>query len=179
MYAYAPTPLDEETIKLTGFSSADKLYTFIRGFYELKGLPNFFKKQMSTFFRPLIDKQSALVYIDEILLLADEKQEMIEVIKELHKIATEENLNFAPEKSFYMLPKVKFLGHEIGNHTIKLIPSKIEAIKRIPSPKERKDVMQFLDSVNFYSKFIEKLHINLKPLYTLLHDDVKFQWTPD
>ena len=38
--------------------------------------------------------------------------------------------------------------------------------------------MQFLGSVNFYSKFIEKLHINLKPLYTFLHDDVKFQWTP-
>ena len=39
--------------------------------------------------------------------------------------------------------------------------------------------MQFLGTVNFYSKFIEKLHINLKPLYTLLHDDVKFQWTPE
>ena len=39
--------------------------------------------------------------------------------------------------------------------------------------------MQFLGSVNFYSKLIEKLHINLKPLYTLLHDDVKFQWTPE
>ena len=78
-----------------------------------------------------------------------------------------------------MLLKVKFFGHEIGNNTIKPNPSKIEAIKRIPSPKEKKDVMQFLGSVNFYSKFIEKLHINLKPLYTLLHYDVKFQWTPE
>ena len=78
-----------------------------------------------------------------------------------------------------MLLNVIFLGHEIGNNTVKPIPSKIEAIKRIPSPKEMKDVMQFLGSVNFYSKFIEKLHINLKPLYTLLHHDVKFQWTPE
>ena len=132
---------------------------------------------MSNFFGPpLIDKRSALVYIDDILLLADEKQEMFEFIKELHKIATKENLKFAPKKSFYMLLKVnKFLGHEIGNNTIKPIPSKIEAIKRIPSPKEKKDVMQFSGSVNFYSKFIEKLHINLKPLYTLLHEDVEFQ----
>ena len=50
MYAYARTPLDEETIKLTGFSSSDNLYAFIRGFYGLKGLPNFFTKQMLTFF---------------------------------------------------------------------------------------------------------------------------------
>ena len=53
---------------------------------------------MSTFFRPLIDKRSAMVYIDDILLLADEKQEMFEPIKELHKIASEENLKLAPEK---------------------------------------------------------------------------------
>ena len=79
MYAYAHTPLDEETIKLTGFLSGDKLYSFIRGFYGLKGLPNFFTKQMSTFFRSLIDKRSALVYIDDILLLANEKQEMFEL----------------------------------------------------------------------------------------------------
>ena len=39
--------------------------------------------------------------------------------------------------------------------------------------------MQFLGSLNLYLKFIEKLRINLKPLYTLLYNDVKFQWTPD
>ena len=36
MYAYAHTPLDEDTIKLTSFSSEDKLFAFIRGFYGLK-----------------------------------------------------------------------------------------------------------------------------------------------
>ena len=61
MYAYAHTPLDEDAIELTGFSSGDKLYAFIRGFYGLKGLQNFFIKQMSTFCRSLIDKPSALV----------------------------------------------------------------------------------------------------------------------
>ena len=81
MYAYAHTPLDEETIKLTGFYLRDKLYAFIRGFYGLKGLPNFFTKQMSTFFRSLIDKRSVLVYFDDILLLASEKQEKFELIK--------------------------------------------------------------------------------------------------
>ena len=91
IYAYTHTPLDEETIKLTRFSSGDKLYTFIRGFYGLKELPNFFTNQMSTFFRSLIDKRSLFVYIDDILLLADEKQEMFELIKELHKTATKKS----------------------------------------------------------------------------------------
>ena len=85
MYAYAHTPLDEETIKLTVFSPGDKLYTFIRRFYGIKGLPNFFTKQMSTFFRSLIDKGSALVYIDDILLLADEKQKCLNSSKKSMK----------------------------------------------------------------------------------------------
>ena len=117
------------------------MYAFIRGFYGLKGLPNFFTKPMSTFFRSLIDKRFALVYIDDILLLPDEKQEMFEPIKELHKLATKENLKLAHEKSFYMLLKVKFLGHEIGNNAIKPIPSKIEAIKRIPSPQKKRKML--------------------------------------
>ena len=33
--------------------------------------------------------------------------------------------------------------------------------------------------MNFYSKFINKLHISLKPFYTLLYDDILFEWTPD
>ena len=66
MYAYAHTPLDEDTIKLTSFSSADKLFAFTGGFYGLKRLPNFFAKQMSTFFKTLIEQSFALVYIDDL-----------------------------------------------------------------------------------------------------------------
>ena len=88
MYAYAHTPLDEDTIKLTSFSSGDKLFAFIRGFYGLKGLPNFFTKQMSTFFKTLIEQGFALVYIDDILLLSDSKEHMFQLIEQLHIIST-------------------------------------------------------------------------------------------
>ena len=39
--------------------------------------------------------------------------------------------------------------------------------------------MQFHGTKKFYSKIIEKLHCNHKPLYSLLNDDVNFQWTPE
>ena len=48
-----------------------------------------------------------------------------------------------------MLLKVKFLGHEIGYNTIKTIHLKVA-------------LMSFLGALNFYTKFIEKLHINFK-----------------
>ena len=109
MYAYAHTPFDEDTIKLTSFSSGDKLFAFIRGFYGIKGLPNFFTKQMSTFFKTLIEQDFALVYIDDILLLSDSKEHMFQLIEQLHIRSTKNNLKLAPEKSFFMLLKVKLL----------------------------------------------------------------------
>ena len=42
MYPCAHATLDDETIKLTGFSSVDKLFRFIRGFFCPEGLPIFF-----------------------------------------------------------------------------------------------------------------------------------------
>ena len=165
MYAYAHTPLDEDTIKLTSFSSGDKLFAFIRGFFGLKGLPNFFTKQMCTFFKTLIEQGFALVYIDDILLLSDSKAHMFQLIEQLHIISsTKNNLKLAPETSFFMLLKVKFLGHEIGYNIIKPIHSKIAAIHKIPSPTGKVALMSFIGALNFYTKFIEKLHINLKTI---------------
>ena len=179
MYAYAHTPLDEDTIKLTSFSSGDKLFDFIRGFYGLKGLPNFFTKQMSTFFKTLIEQGFALVYIDDILLLSDSKEHLFQLIEQLHINSTQNNLKLAPEKSFFMLLKVKFLGHEIGYNTIKPIHSKIAAIHKIPSPTGKVALMSFIGALIFYTKFIEKLHINLKPFYDLLHENTPWKWTDE
>ena len=39
--------------------------------------------------------------------------------------------------------------------------------------------MSFIGALNFYTKFIEKLHINLKPFYDLLHENTSWEWTDE
>ena len=160
IYAYAHTPLDEDTIKLTSFSSGDKLFAFIRGFYGLKRLPNFLTKQMSTFFKTPIEQGFALVYIDDILLLSDSKEHMFQLIEQLHIISTKNNSKLAPEKLFFILLQIKFLRHEIGYKTIKPIHSKIAGIHKIPSPTAKVALMSFTGALIFYTKFFENIHIN-------------------
>ena len=175
----AHTPLDEETIKLTSFSSSDKLFAFIRGFYGPKGLPSFFTKQMSTFFGTLFEQVFVLVYIDDILLLSNSKEQMFKLIEQLHIICTKSNLKLAPEKSFFMLLKVKVLGHELGYNAIKPILLKNAAIHKNPSPTGKVALMSFIGALNFYTKFIKNLHINLKPFYDLLHENTPWKWTDE
>ena len=112
-------------------------------FLVSKAFQIFFTKQMSSFF--------ALVYIDDILLLSNSKEHMFQFIEQLHIISTKKNLKLAPKKSFFMLLKVKFLGHEIGYNTIKPIHSKITAIHKIPSPTEKVTLMSFIGALNFYT----------------------------
>ena len=78
-----------------------------------------------------------------------------------------------------MLLKVKFLGHEIGYKTIKPLHSKISAIHKIISPTEKIASMSFIGALYFYNNFFEKLHINLKQFYDLLHENTPWNWTDE
>ena len=154
-YAYALTPLDEETFKLTSFSSCDKL-------------PVFFPKQMSNFIETLIEQGLALVFIDEILLFSNSKEHMFQ---QLHANSTKNNLKLAPEKKIFMLPKLKILGHGIGYNTIRPIHSNFAVNHNIPSPTGKVVLMSFIDALNFYTNVFEKLHTNLKPFYEMLPEN--------
>ena len=78
-----------------------------------------------------------------------------------------------------MLFRVKFLGHEIGYNTIKPIHSKITAIHKIPSPTGKIALMSFIGALNFYTKFIEKLHIHIKLFYDHLQENIPWKWTDE
>ena len=104
---------------------------------------------------------------------------MLDFIEQLHQICHSNNLKIAPEKSSYILFTVKFLEHEIGHNSIIPISSKVDGIHSLKTPTSKTELMRFIGSMNFYSKFINKLHISLKPFYPLLLDDVSSEWTPD
>ena len=77
----------------------------------LKAYPISLPNNCIHFFQNFIDQGFALVYIDNILLLAHTKPLMLNLIEQLHQICQTNNLKIAPEKSFYILLTVKLLGH--------------------------------------------------------------------
>ena len=75
---------------------------------------------------------------------------MIQLIEQLHSISTKHELKLAPEKIFLMLPKVEFLGHEIGYNTIKPIYSKVDAFHKFPSPTSTVARISFIGALSFF-----------------------------
>ena len=102
---------------------------------------------------------------------------MIKLIEQLHQITKLNNFNFVPGKEKYMLFTVNFLGHEFGNQTIKPVNINVEAIHTLKLPTNKRELMKFICSLNFYSKFIENLHFSLISSYTLLLDKISFTCT--
>ena len=151
-------------IKLTGFSSGDKLFAFIRGFSGLKGLPNFFTQQMSLFFRYSIRQGSALVYIYDNLLMSNFKPHMLQFIKQFHDIGNEKNLLLVTEKFLFMVLTRKKLNHEVSFITIELIQFKNAAIHKIPFATPKLELMRFIGSLNFHPENIQKTRVNMKLL---------------
>ena len=68
---------------------------------------------------------------------------------------------------------MQLLGHESGNNTTKPISS--NGINKLKTPTSKTKLIRFIGSMNLYSKFINKLHISLKPFYTAIYDDTSFE----
>ena len=85
-------------------------------------------------------------------------------------------MNLTLEESSLMLFTVNNFGHQIGLNTIKPYQFKSAGILENPSSLKKSELMRFLGSMNFFSNFAAKLHVNLKPHYDLLYGNVKFYW---
>ncbi|OWY95234.1 hypothetical protein PHMEG_00034813, partial [Phytophthora megakarya] len=67
--------------------------------------------------------------------------------------------------------KVDFLSHEVSPEGIRADPKKMTAITKLPFPKSKKGMQQFLGSLNYYSRFIQDFAVYGAALYQLKEDD--------
>ena len=80
-------------------------------------------------------------------------------------------------KCHFFTKEVHYLGHTLSTKGIRSLPSKMQAIKNMHSPKMPKQVHAFLGHVGYYKKFIRNFAKIVKPLTLLTHQQAKFEWT--
>ena len=101
---------------------------------------------------------------------------MFDTIREYH--IRKANLKAAPDKTFFFLRKVKFLGHVVSKEGLFPKASQIDGIKKLKSPESQTEVLGVLGVIRFYSTYIINLHVDAKRLYELANTENKFQWLP-
>jgi len=89
------------------------------------------------------------------------------------------NLKVKPSKCEFGMTELKFLGYKISSEGIGLDEKKIEAIVKMPEPKDVKQLQSFLGSVYFNGNHMEHCSTIARPLYALTNKNVKYIWTPE
>ena len=92
------------------------------------------------------------------------------------EMARAKNFKLNKEKCKVGLEEIKYLGHIFSKDGLKPDQSKIEAVRKMPTPECKKDVERFLGVVTYLAKFIPNMSKHTEPLRGLTRDDVEWQW---
>ena len=95
-------------------------------------------------------------------------------LRQIFDRCREYGISLNPAKSIFGVTKGKFLGHIISKDGLKIDPERVEAIQKIPLPRNIKTLQSFLGKINFLRRFIPNYAEIAKPIQTLLKKDVKF-----
>ena len=93
---------------------------------------------MSKIFRPLIIIKKGNHIFRQCFYAITNKDEMFTVLENYHQLLLQENMKAAPDKSHFFLTRVKFLGHITERNTTTPLKSRIDEIKKLQPPSNKK-----------------------------------------
>ena len=161
---------------MTNFVVGGKQYIFERGFYGRCGLPNFFRRKMTIPFGEMIAKNKQNRYTDDVILHAKTKQDTWNNLYSYFKCLRSSGLKSAPNKTKLFLKNFQFLGNIVPCKGIQPVAKKVQDLKNFKNPENKTDVVRMLGCLGFHRTFIKNLHVDSKPFYELLRDDIPFKW---
>ena len=77
------------------------------------------------------------------------------------------------------LRNVQFRRHIKFDERVQAAAKKIQGLKNLKSPENKTDVLRVSGSLGLYNIFKKSLHVDSKPFYDTLKDDIPFKWTKD
>jgi len=138
---YFQAELDPETAHKTGFQTHEGQFCFKRLGMGLSGAVPFFQMLMQKVLRGLT-MDSDLVYLDDILVLGVNPQNMLDRLKQVFDRFRLSNLRMHPSKCRFSVAKVYFLGHILDANGVHVDDEKIKIVKEFPRHHSPKQVRQ-------------------------------------
>jgi Reverse transcriptase (RNA-dependent DNA polymerase) len=146
-------------------------------FFGMCNSPATFQAMMNDIFTTIIDNQLVIVYMDDILIFADMKEELERITKLVLEKLQEHSLFLKVKKCEFCQTRIEYLGMIIKEGKISIDAVKLGGIRDWPVPTMLKQTRSFLGFGNFYQKFISHYSELARPLNDLTKKDKKFEWT--
>ncbi|UYV81667.1 hypothetical protein LAZ67_20001865 [Cordylochernes scorpioides] len=169
----------EDSRKLTSFVVPNGQYEFLKTPFGLCNAPAKFQRFINSIFAEEIQKGIVLSYLDDIVIPANDAEEVLKRLKHVLKRAEEYGLQINWEKCQILKSEITYLGHEIKDGVIRPSDDKVAAVKRFPELKTIKQLQSFLGLTDLKQILTSKpvLKIYQVGARTELHTDAsKFEF---
>jgi len=137
--------------------------------------PGTFRRIMSDLF-PQYLGQFMWVYIDDILIYSDTEKDHLKHIAMGCDKLKQHQFYTSRKKSEFFAASMDVLGHIIDDQRLRASPEKIARIEVLTTPKNKKQLQEFLGVVNYISQFIPHWASITAPLSSLTGTE-EFVWT--
>jgi hypothetical protein len=115
-------------------------------------------------------------YVDDVVVKTTEEDKLIADLTETFANLHEFQWKLNPVKCVFGVPSGLLLGFMVGHWGIKANPAKIDAIRKMAKPSNKKDVMKLTGMIAALGRFISKLGEKGLPFFKLLKKADKFVW---
>ncbi len=123
------------------------------------------------------DLPFVIIYLDDILIFSETKEDHFQHIQIVFERLEEHDVTLQGLKCFLFRLSVDYLGFTLTSNGLQPQAKKIDAIQRIATPKNKKQLRQFLGMINYYREMIPNKTMIANPLNKLTSKKEPFVWT--
>ncbi|KAL5516832.1 hypothetical protein EMCRGX_G002255 [Ephydatia muelleri] len=176
---YWQVPVAAEDRAKTAFSSPYGLFQFTVMPFGLQGAPATFQRMMDELLRGTEGYSAA--YLDDIVIYSDNWKDHMKHLKEVFRRLRKAALTVKFDKCQFGMDQCIYLGHMVGNGTVRPENSKLEALKEFPIPRTKTAVRGFLGLAGYYRRFIPNFAETAAPLTDLTRKTAtkEVQWNSE
>jgi ribonuclease HI len=165
-------PDDEDK---TTFITPHNIYCYKVMTFGLKNAGATYQKAIQKCLESQIGK-TVEAYIDDVVVKTTEEDKLISDVSETFANLREFQWKLSPTKCVFGMPSSLLLGFMVGHRGIETNPAKVDAIRNMAKPSNKKDVMKLTRMMAALGRFISKPGEKGLPFLKLLKKADKFMW---
>ena len=179
---YHQALISKNSRNFTAFRTLEGLYRWKRLPMGLKGAPSYFQHQMSTQVLGDLMYDICEVYLDDIIVFADNEEDFLNNLDKIFNRLKQYNITVNPEKVRLGMTEVEYVGHTISENGLSFSTQKRENVLNFRKPETQKQMRSFLGLTSQFRDHVAHYDRLAKSLQDLYHHYVphkKIKWTDE